>query len=228
MRVSGFITRPYFTMATHTDSHKSGGSIWSVINFLLGVGFGVFALVAGVALIYGGIVIRSGGDTAPAKKEEAVASAPAAPAAAVTASTPATAAAKETTPAAGATEILIKPDATNPLMFDTKSFTVKAGQPVKLTFENKASLPQPHNWIVGKIGSKEKLIASGNAMVTDPQGMAKGYIPDIPEIIAHTKLLQPGQTETIEFTAPAEAGEYPYICSFPGHSVMMQGTMVVE
>jgi azurin len=205
-------------MATHHDTKDTGG-IWKVINLILGAGFAVFSLVAGSALIYGGIVIRNGGDTAPAKVE-----APAAPA-------PAAGAAADASPAAAAAatdvaEVLIKPDPANPMAFDIKSFSVKAGQTVKLTFDNASPLPLPHNWILGKIGSKDALIAAANAMMAAP--IEKGYIPEVPEVLFHTKLLQPGQSETLEFTAPGEAGDYPYICSFPGHSMLMNGVMKVE
>ena len=61
-----------------------------------------------------------------------------------------------------------------------------------------------------------------------PAAMAKGYIPDSPEIIAHSKLLNPKDSETLEFTAPAEKGAYPYLCLFPGHAAIMNGTMEVE
>ena len=66
-------------------------------------------------------------------------------------------------------------------------------------------------------------------MLADPQGMAKSYIPEAakPDIIANTKLVQPNQSETIEFTAPADAGDYPYICTFPGHWMLMRGVMHV-
>ena len=33
--------------------------------------------------------------------------------------------------------------------------------------------------------------------------------------------------ETIEFTAPAEPGDYPYICTFPGHWRLMNGVLHV-
>ena len=125
-------------------------------------------------------------------------------------------------------EIIIKPDPANPLMYDIKTFTVKAGSKVKLTFNNQSSLPQPHNLMIAKIGTKDKLIAAINAMITDPNAMSKGYIPDSPDIIVHTKLLNPGQTETLEFNAPAEKGDYPYVCGFPGHAALMNGMMKVE
>jgi azurin len=127
-------------------------------------------------------------------------------------------------------EVILRPDNANPLAYDgaSKSFTVKVGQKVKVTLENKAVVPQPHNLIIAKPGTLMKIGALANAMLTDPQAMAKNYIPESPDILWHTKLVQPGQTETLEFVAPAEAGDYPYLCTFPGHWLLMQGVMKVE
>ncbi|MEZ5384065.1 MAG: plastocyanin/azurin family copper-binding protein [Prosthecobacter sp.] len=126
--------------------------------------------------------------------------------------------------------IELKPHAQNPLGYDQTELTVKAGQKVKLTLNNTGSIaPQPHNFLLLKPGKLDAVGALANAMLADPQGMAKSYIPDAakPDILANTKLVQPNQSETIEFTAPAEAGDYPYICTFPGHWLLMRGVMHV-
>ncbi len=125
------------------------------------------------------------------------------------------------------TELVLKPDAANPLMYNTKTLTAKAGTKVKITLENKSAIPQPHNLLILKPGSKDKVTALANAMLTDPNAMAKDYIPESDDIIIHTKLVQPGQSETLEFTVPDEAGEYPYLCTFPGHSILMNGILTV-
>jgi azurin len=124
----------------------------------------------------------------------------------------------------------LKPHAQNPLGYDKTELTVKAGQKVKLTLTNTGSIaPQPHNFLLLKPGKLDAVGALANAMLADPQGMAKHYIPEAakPDILANTKLVQPNQTETIEFVAPAEAGDYPYICTFPGHWLLMRGVMHV-
>jgi azurin len=112
--------------------------------------------------------------------------------------------------------------------YATKEFTVKAGQTIKLTLDNSgATVPQPHNFCIAKAGPKEPLLAAAMKAMTDPQGLANGYVPNDPMIIAHTKLLQPGQKETIEFSLPAP-GEYPFACTFPGHSILMNGVMKAQ
>jgi azurin len=126
--------------------------------------------------------------------------------------------------------IELKPHAQNPLGYDKTELTVKAGQKVKLTLNNTGSIaPQPHNFLLVKPGKLDAVGALANAMLADPQGMAKSYIPEAakPDLLANTKLVQPNQTETIEFTAPAEAGDYPYLCTFPGHWLLMKGVMHV-
>jgi len=39
-------------------------------------------------------------------------------------------------------------------------------------------------------------------------------------------LAKPGGNAEVTFQAPA-AGKYPYICSFPGHYMVMKGTLTV-
>ena len=131
---------------------------------------------------------------------------------------------------AGVAIIELKPDAKNPLGYDKTELSVKAGQKVKLTLNNTGSIaPQPHNFLLLKPGKLDAVGALANAMLADPQGMAKSYIPEAakPDIIANTNLVQPNKTETIEFTAPADAGDYPYMCTFPGHWLLMKGVMHV-
>jgi azurin len=52
-------------------------------------------------------------------------------------------------------------------------------------------------------------------------------VPAIPEVLFATTLVDPGQTLTVQFKAPEEPGEYPYVCTFPGHWRVMNGIMHV-
>jgi len=59
-------------------------------------------------------------------------------------------------------------------------------------------------------------------------GEAAGYVPNDPAILAKTKLLNGGESDTATFTAPA-AGTYTFLCTFPGHFVAgMKGTLTVK
>jgi len=113
------------------------------------------------------------------------------------------------------------------MQFDKKELTVKAGQKVKIEFKN-AACPLMHNFLLIKPGTKDSIGAKADAMLAAPDAMARHYIIDSPDVLAHSnKLVAIGQSDTIEFTAPAEPGDYPYICTFPGHWRFMNGVMHV-
>lgn len=112
------------------------------------------------------------------------------------------------------------------LLFDLREFKVKAGMPVKLVFENPDVTP--HNLLIVEPGAADEVGMAGNEMAKLTDGMAKGFIPESPKILHHTKMLMQNESETLRFKAPAQPGRYPYICSFPGHWLVMKGEMVVE
>lgn len=116
----------------------------------------------------------------------------------------------------------------NDLMrFNVTLFKVKAGEPVKLLFKNVGELPKEsmgHNVVVVQPDTDLPAFAGEAIKAADAE-----YIPltFASSIIAHTKLLGPGETDEIEFTLE-NAGVYPFICSFPGHYGIMQGKIVAE
>jgi len=69
--------------------------------------------------------------------------------------------------------------------------------------------------------------ALADAMAATPDAAERSYVPPTPDVMWFTKLVDPGKSFTIEFTAPRQTGDYPYICTFPGHWRIMQGTMKV-
>src|SRR5205823_12618764 len=73
---------------------------------------------------------------------------------------------------------------------------------------------------------------SAEELVKQPGGgFDKQFIPDDPavkdKILHHTKLVQPLQSERLQFPAPTTPGDYPFICSFPLHYKTMTGTLHV-
>jgi plastocyanin len=112
------------------------------------------------------------------------------------------------------------------LLYDLREFKVKAGQPVKLIFENPDVTP--HNLLIVQPGAADEVGMAGNEMAKLPDGMARGFIPDSPKIMHKTKMLMQGDSETLRFKAPVKPGRYPYICTFPGHWLVMKGEMIVE
>jgi azurin len=64
-------------------------------------------------------------------------------------------------------------------------------------------------------------------MMKDKNGLEKNYVPSLPEVLFSTSLVNPGQTYKLTFKAPAAIGDYPYVCTFPGHWTLMNGVMKV-
>jgi plastocyanin len=114
----------------------------------------------------------------------------------------------------------------NELKYDKASFTVKAGQQVTIDFTNNDFMQ--HNLLIGKSGSLETIGKAGDQLARDPQGVTMNFIPKIPEVLFAIPLVNPEGTESLVFTAPATPGEYPYLCTVPGHWRIMNGIMIVE
>ena len=110
------------------------------------------------------------------------------------------------------------------MKYDKAEITVKAGQPVELTFSNPDVLQ--HNLLILKPGTKEKVGAAADAMLTDPEAIKRGYIPSSSDILYSTKLLNPSGRETLTFTIK-DPGSYPIICTFPGHWRLMHAVLKV-
>ena len=124
----------------------------------------------------------------------------------------------------------LKPHSSQPLAYDQTELNVESGQPVRLTLSNTGSaLPQPHNFVLVKPGKVDTVGALATEMITDPVALEKSYIPDsCADILAFCPLVSPGDSASIEFVAPKEAGDYPYICTFPGHWLQMRGILHVR
>ena len=109
------------------------------------------------------------------------------------------------------------------MMYDTTKLTVKPGKKVKLTFANIDFMP--HNIMLVNPGKADEV--GLKAIALGARGFEVSFVPESPEILWASKLVDHGQEEVIEFTAPVNEGAYPYICSFPGHHLIMRGTMYV-
>ena len=55
----------------------------------------------------------------------------------------------------------------------------------------------------------------------------RSFVPRTREVLAATKLLEPGQRDRLQMTAPTAEGDYEYVCTYPGHWEMMWGNLVV-
>jgi len=109
------------------------------------------------------------------------------------------------------------------MRFDTTSFTVRAGETVKIWFENPDYAP--HNLVVGMPDSAEEIALAAESL--GALGFAVGFLPDSDKIIVATELLNQSEYQVLEFTAPSDPGDYDYVCTFPNHWQTMRGVMQV-
>jgi hypothetical protein len=111
------------------------------------------------------------------------------------------------------------------MLYDVRWFAVEAGRPVQIVLVNPDVMP--HNLLIVRPGSLQEVgtLAGTMSLPSDPK--AKAYVPDSPLVLQATRLLNWGETERLGFLAPKTPGEYPFVCTFPGHWVRMNGIMLV-
>ena len=111
------------------------------------------------------------------------------------------------------------------MIYDKNKIEVNSGKNIVLTLNHKGKVSKEfmgHNFVLLKKGvnvdeyARKAVLAKSN-----------DYIPNSDETIAYTKMLGGGESTTISFSTP-EAGIYTYICSFPGHYMMMRGELIVN
>lgn len=122
-------------------------------------------------------------------------------------------------------------NADDKMKFDLTAFEAKPGQKISVTLKNVGTTPKfsmGHNFIL-----LDRTVNSGNVQAFLDKASTQAshdYVPpDAKEVLAHTKLLGPNETDTVTFNAPFVPGEYLYLCSFPGHySQGTKGFMTVK
>jgi uncharacterized protein len=96
---------------------------------------------------------------------------------------------------------------------------------VEIVFTNSDTMQ--HNFILGTQGSLTTIGNAADEVARGQNGIALQYVPQVPQVIFYTKLVEPGENITVQFKAPADPGEYPYVCTFPGHWRIMNGILNV-
>lgn len=115
------------------------------------------------------------------------------------------------------------------LRFSVEEIIAKPGEELTVTLVNNTKLPamaMSHNFVLLKKSADPHAFDQAAAQAQD-----NDYIPKskADEIIAHTKLVSGGESDSVTFKAPTEPGTYLYICTFPGHfAAGMKGTLVVK
>ena len=112
------------------------------------------------------------------------------------------------------------------LTFTSRTLHARAGEPIALTLANPDVVP--HNWALVKTGSLRRVGELANRLVAEPDAAARQYIPQTDDVLCYADVVFPNEEFTVYFNAPAAPGRYPYLCTFPGHWMVMNGELVVE
>jgi len=117
-------------------------------------------------------------------------------------------------------------EANDKMKYNMAEIKVKSGERITLTLNNVGKmlkLSMGHNVVILKQGVDMEEFATKSR-----EYASNDYIPEEgKDIIAYTKMLGGGESDTITFDAPAK-GIYDFICSFPGHWALMKGKFIVE
>lgn len=112
------------------------------------------------------------------------------------------------------------------LTYATRTVHVRRGEAIELILRNPDVVP--HNWALIRPGSLAAVGELANRLISDPEAVARHYIPESDDVLVYTDVVPPGEAFTVYFQAPDQPGRYPYLCTFPGHWMVMNGVMVVE
>lgn len=113
------------------------------------------------------------------------------------------------------------------LQFDKKELKAPATcKEITLTLKHSGKMPATamgHNWVLSSTADSAGVVSDGMKA-----GQASNYVkPQDPRVLAATKIVGGGESTSVKFsTAALKKGEsYTYVCTFPGHSAVMRGTL---
>lgn len=111
------------------------------------------------------------------------------------------------------------------MIFDKERLAVEVAKPVQFVFENNDLMP--HNFVITRPGALEEVGLLGESTATQPGALERNYVPPSDKILLASRLLQPRDSQRLDFTAPTKPGVYPYVCTYPGHWRRMYGALYV-
>ena len=117
-------------------------------------------------------------------------------------------------------------NAVSGLKFEQTLLEVKPNEALALTLVNEDVMP--HNLVIVAPGKTEEVGMASFKMLNDPKAADKNYTPDLPSVLHIIPVINPDSDHVLNFRAPKKKGDYPYICTFPGHWQAMQGILRVR
>ena len=118
---------------------------------------------------------------------------------------------------------VIKIAAVSGLRYDLKRIYVKPNVEVKWVFENRDTML--HNLVITAPGARMEVVNAAIALAN--KGMERDYVPESPKVLWAFGVVPQGESQSLNFRTPANKGDYPYVCTYPGHGLIMHGVMTV-
>jgi azurin len=132
-------------------------------------------------------------------------------------------------PSRGAAPRVVQIRTGDNMKFEPAAITAAPGESITVVIKHVGQMPKVamgHNFVLLKKASDAKGVVDQCASARDAEFIAPAVKP---QLLAYTKLVGPGETAEVTFTAPKQAGQYSFICTFPGHFAMgMKGTLTVK
>ena len=123
-------------------------------------------------------------------------------------------------------QVIIMKTVQNQMKFEKTKITAKAGTILEIVLTNIDFMQ--HNLLILKPGTMERVGAAADKLAQVPEGVSMQYIPSVPDVLFATPLVNPDQQFSLKFRVPDIPGDYPFICSYPGHWRIMNGVLTVE
>ena len=109
------------------------------------------------------------------------------------------------------------------LKYDVTRFKVKPGERIKLILTNVDDMD--HNLVITKPNARKDVVDTSHNL--GENGPKQNYVPVTDKVLWSVRIVTPGQSAYIIFQAPAKEDVYPYVCTLPGHGLVMYGAMYV-
>jgi len=107
------------------------------------------------------------------------------------------------------------------LQFDQPRLVLKPNTRLRLVLQNTDDMA--HNLVLTKPNSRLRVVEF--ALALGERGPKLDHVPPMPEVLAHTRTVDPGNADTL--TVILTEGAYPYVCTYPGHGSIMYGVLYV-
>ena len=109
------------------------------------------------------------------------------------------------------------------LKFDLSRIRVKPNERIKLTLTNADEMD--HNLVITRPGARQEVVDASHKLGVD--GPKQNWVPLSDKVLGSIRIVRPGHSAYVIVQAPAKEDVYPYVCTYPGHGLVMYGAMYV-